>query len=448
MSYIKKNLPTLIILWLALIISSCSKILDEKPDRSITTISNIKDLLAILRDYDRINNFGASLADIGVDEYALSSSAYANLDVESQNACRWDKDTKIDAWTSPYIVIYYANLVLQGLEQTEDGSSSERDNARGQALFFRAFAFYQLAQIYCKPYSESAQTDLGIPLRITPNVEEKIARSTVSETYARIIKDAEGAIALMPMDNDAINVPDKLVCFGFLARVYLSMRDYTNAEKYASLYLSESPDLIDFNTLDTLANPSFSTDNTESVFLAFYGGSRIPAPSTTVNPFLFNSYNENDLRRKVLFIVNHDGSVNYKGSYEGREGYVGYCGIATNEIYLIRAECLVRRDMIDGGLADLNRLLSHRYIDEKFIPETAASKEDALELVLHERWKELLFRSSKWSDLRRLNLEGANISLQREIDGITYTLPPNDKRWVWLIPDEVIRLSGIQQNER
>ncbi len=67
----------------------------------------------------------------------------------------------------------------------------------------------------------------------------------------------------------------------------------------------------------------------------------------------------------------------------------------------------------------------------------AIDAEEAKVKVLQERRKELIFRGTRWSDLRRLNLEGAGIGLNRIINGVTYTLPPNDARWVMLIPREV-----------
>jgi hypothetical protein len=68
---------------------------------------------------------------------------------------------------------------------------------------------------------------------------------------------------------------------------------------------------------------------------------------------------------------------------------------------------------------------------------------------LLERRKELCFRGLRWQDLRRLNKEPEYAkTLTRKIDGITYTLPPNDPKYVFPIPPNVIALSGMQQNPR
>lgn len=75
------------------------------------------------------------------------------------------------------------------------------------------------------------------------------------------------------------------------------------------------------------------------------------------------------------------------------------------------------------------------------MPLTASDEEAALELILNERRKELPFRGLRWSDLRRLNKEGYNITLQRKLDK-NYILPPNDRRYVLPIPHTVLNLNG------
>jgi len=55
-------------------------------------------------------------------------------------------------------------------------------------------------------------------------------------------------------------------------------------------------------------------------------------------------------------------------------------------------------------------------------------------------------RTLRYTDLKRLNKEGANITLTRFIKGQTYTLLPNDPRYALPIPDDVIQVSGMPQN--
>jgi hypothetical protein len=99
---------------------------------------------------------------------------------------------------------------------------------------------------------------------------------------------------------------------------------------------------------------------------------------------------------------------------------------------------------------DLNNLLSFRYLTGTFVPLTASGPEQALDLVLTERRKELVFRGSlRWTDLRRFNKDlNLQVTVTHIINGTTYTLPPNDPRYAMPIPDQEVQLTGIPQNPR
>jgi hypothetical protein len=101
-------------------------------------------------------------------------------------------------------------------------------------------------------------------------------------------------------------------------------------------------------------------------------------------------------------------------------------------------------------MTDLNRLLQTRWRIGTFTPLTSTDAGDALQQILHERRKELLFRGIRWTDLRRLDKDPQTATtLTRIVNGITYTLPPNDPRWVLPIPDYVLYFNPqMQQNIR
>ncbi|WP_411274200.1 hypothetical protein [Daejeonella sp.] len=63
--------------------------------------------------------------------------------------------------------------------------------------------------------------------------------------------------------------------------------------------------------------------------------------------------------------------------------------------------------------------------------------------------KELLFRGTRWTDLRLLNPNSQfAVTLNRTINNQQAMLQANDKRFVLPIPDVEVQLSGIEQNER
>jgi hypothetical protein len=124
-------------------------------------------------------------------------------------------------------------------------------------------------------------------------------------------------------------------------------------------------------------------------------------------------------------------------------------------MYLIRAECLARGGDKTAAMNDLNTLLRARWAKDPitgaslYVDQTAIDADNALRIILNERRKELVLRATRWIDLRRLNQDPRfAITLTRNIAGQIYTLPPNDKKYVYPIPDNEIRLSGLQQNPR
>src|SRR3546814_92404 len=142
-----------------------------------------------------------------------------------------------------------------------------------------------------------------------------------------------------------------------------------------------------------------------------------------------------------------DGRITFKGSYSGINGF--FVGLATDELWLIRAECRIRIGDFEGGISDLNHLLRHRMDNRYFEPVAPNNVENALDRILMERRKELFFRGVRWEDLRRLNKDDRTAStIRRKVGGQLYELPSDDPRWVWPIPDNVVDLSGLQQNPR
>ena len=91
------------------------------------------------------------------------------------------------------------------------------------------------------------------------------------------------------------------------------------------------------------------------------------------------------------------------------------------------------------ALNDINTLLIKRWNkNSQYVPFVSNNQKEVLDKVLLERRKELIFRGLRWTDLRRLNKEGANIIQTRSIDGQNYSLQPNDLRYVFPLPPDVM----------
>lgn len=430
---------------------SCKKYLDEKPRQDLAIPTTLSDLQAVMNN-PQLNSSSPGYLELVADNFYLTTATWNGAEVEERTNYVWDKNAiTADAytWNEAYAVIYNANFVLDYLPNISFDKSEQAlyNNVNGTAHFWRAFMFHQLSQLFSKPYSESADTDAGIILRLTSAIGVASKRSTVKEAYDQIIADLKIAASSLPVNSPSTMRPNKAAAYGELARVYLSMRDYTNAGLYADTCLKLYNTLLDYNTISIL--PGFEK-NPEILLFSYEGRltTVMNSPSNcNIDTTLYKLYGNGDLRKTVFFTTTGNNS-RWKGSYANNFNiYSIFDGIATDEIYLIRAECYAKEGKKDEAMADLNTLLRKRW-NNTFTDLSATDDADALNKVRIERRKELLFRGLRWSDLRRYNLENANISLVRNVNNTTYTLPPGDLRWVLLIPTIEITRSGIAQNPR
>lgn len=437
--------------------------LNKKSSKADIIPSTVDDLQALLDNTDVMNIGYPAVGVIGADNsYVLDQVATTSGLVSERNAYKWAEDIYEGTllapdWTSPYQVVEYSNVVLEGIEKIKNVDDARISAVKGAALFFRAFAYYQLAQIYAKQYTEStSSSDLGLPLKISADVNDLPQRSTLKETYEQILKDLLEAELLLPEKVSFKTRPSKRAAQGMLAKLYFNMQNYPKAREFASKVLNDNVEFINFNTLSTTINYPFPTIRNNNPELLFYAETTNYSFNSRQNMAvvkdLLDSYEENDLRRKVFYKSNINGTVNFGGRYTG--GAAFFCGIAVNETVLIRAESSARMNKVQEALNDLNLLLKNRWKKENgistYVNKVANNAEEALSLIISERRKELPFTGNlRWEDLRRLNLNPeAAKTLTRSIAGKIFTLTPNSVRYVFPIPPVEMNLHPLIQNLR
>ncbi|WP_293297342.1 RagB/SusD family nutrient uptake outer membrane protein [Pedobacter sp. UBA4863] len=438
--------------------------LDVKRQKSDVVPKSLKDLQAVLDNTTSMNKNFIQLTVLGTDNISVTD---ANLSASSEierNTYIWNKDIfngqMNGDWTVSYTRVAYTNIVLDALTKivVDDRNRSNYNNVKGSALFYRAFVFYELLQMFAKPYDAgTAATDLGIPLRQTSDINAPSLRANLQKCYDQITEDLTLAIGLLPETPLYLTRPSSISARALLAKVYLTMGNYTLAGDYANRALQKSSTLVDFNstTISTALPyrfPTFRACIPEIIFYAEAGlylttGAYVSGTGN-VDASLYESYDDHDLRKSIFYQNYGGGKVKFQGTYTGTTQ--NFSGLATNEIYLIRAECYARNNNTTLAMADLNTLMNKRYATGSFSKLVASTPEEALTLILRERRKELPFTAQiRWEDLRRLNKDSRYAKqLQRIFSGQTYTLPPNDRRYVFPIPDLEIQTYGIPQNVR
>lgn len=434
-------------------ITGCEKFLDEKTSTTLSTPKTIKDLQGLLDTYYLINEVDPSSSEVSAGEFYVTDTDFGTRSVTDQRLYTWQNDhvmpAQVNDWYYSYSLIYRCNNVLENVAHitANNLNTLEIDNIKGQALFHRAKAYLQAVNIWAKAYDPTtAAAELAVPIRANVNFNEQTKRATLQQNYDVIIGDLKNAIAFLPDRQVHVMRPSKAAAAGLLARAYLWMGDYANALVYANMCMAIKSDLIDFNGLNATATQPIAQFNTEVLMASRTTNLPIIAASRAkVLPELYHSYLPNDLRKVVYFRDNGNGSYTFKGSYDGSTIY--FSGVATDEVYLTRAECLARLGNVGDALKDLNALLRKRYKTGLFVDYAITDQQAVVHLILAERRKELLFRGLRWADIKRLNRDGAGISLTRTVAGKIYTLPALSARFAIPIPDDVIMLSGIEQNK-
>jgi hypothetical protein len=452
---VKVQIILLAAISLNILMVSCKTYLDVKPDKKLVQPSTLQDAQALLDNFFMNANY-PMLGPEGDDDYYLLDADFNRMPAPIQKRYTWQSDAVVNDydWSTMYQNILYANMALETVLQVPINSENRNDWERiqGSALFFRAYNLYWTAMYFAVPYDESiAATSPGVPMRLTSDVNEKLARGTLKQTFDQILKDMQQSLLLLPLTVDPVSRPSKAAAYGFMARVYTTMRNYAKAGDYADSCLQLKSDLLNYNDVNALAATPFKNFNKEVIFHSEGSPSRATySPTAKTDTAIYALYDSNDLRKKIFFSLNSNGTHSFKGSYAGSNYYdIPFNGIATDEMYLLRAECFARNNELEKAIADVNTLLSNRYATGTYVPKDAASQQAVLKMILTERRKELVGRGLRWADLRRLNFEpNFQKTLVRKENGQTFQLPPNDARYTFAIPSAVIKQNGWEQNER
>ncbi|MEO7214932.1 RagB/SusD family nutrient uptake outer membrane protein [Mucilaginibacter sp.] len=450
---------------IALMLIGCKKqddFLNTKPNQALETLTSLSDVSKLLNNEDVFNRYSdPGIGEIASDDLYIQDSAFGSLSLSiERNAYMWANkmydatSTQVADWNNPYEIVYYANTVLDALPGIgiTGGNQDQYNQIKGAALFYRSFAFYNLVQTFAMPYdAANSGNQPGIPLRLTSDINSRPQRASESECYNQIVSDLKTSINLLPVIPAYKTQPSQPAANALLARIYLAMGNYPSALQYANACLDKFNTLSDYNTLTSTPTAISNNYIAEDIYhctMVNYSPIAVRR-SAYIDSALYGSYSPNDLRKTKFFTI-LDGLPQYPrfvGSYDFKNSK--YSGLAADEVFLIKAECLVRSGDISNGMSALNTLLVKRWKTGTFVPLTASGQDEALKLVLLERRKELLWRGIRWTDLRRLNKEnGYNISIKRLINATSYILAPNDVKYAFPIPDIEIQLGGLTQNPR
>lgn len=154
-----------------------------------------------------------------------------------------------NVWTNIFSQIFTANAVLKGINpETEDPTEQFY---MAQALAYRAFDYFYLAQLYQFNYVGN-QSKPCVPIVTDANDEEVsiaggVARSTVEEVYAQILSDINTAISLLKNTSvkpETGRAGKKFIslatAYGIRARINLTMQNWAAAAEDAAAAINNT----------------------------------------------------------------------------------------------------------------------------------------------------------------------------------------------------------------
>lgn len=353
-------------------------------------------------------------------------------------------------WSNLYKQIYVANEILAGVMDSQNGTEAQKLSVAAEARVHRAFAYFALANQYAPVYDPAkAETQDGLPLLLTPDLFQDLNRVSLSRVYGQIIEDLETAIENLTDKPTFNHHPSKLAAYALLSRVYLTMRDFQEAGRYADMALSLNPHVHHLEDFVDQSLPRLIDD--EEVILSKTSAGFIRGP---INPELVALYDNEDLRLQLFLGLETNTLQGYeylKPRANGNFYYNAYVGLSSPEIYLNRAEVYARANDIEKTVETLNALREKRFRTVDYQALTVSDiEQDPLQAVINERRREFVGTDIRWYDMRRLTLDDTYFKpIVRTFNGDTFTLNANSPRLVYPIDLDVLRFNPeIGQNPR
>lgn len=374
-----------------------------------------------------------------------------------------------NSWKSYYTLIKGCNVVLDYADEMK-GSEKDRTEMKGQARALRAYYYQKLVSIYCQAYSAGNPDQLlGVPLITSSHVSDQYpTRATLRETCdfieSEYLRAAEELKDFVPTTKYRIT---KTAAYGLLSRHYLFTEEWDKLLTVANQTINEGPSLTNFdqlrssymNVYDVSASPevvwNYSGRFSGSEFIDGTNLVSGRAHPYNVSKELIALFERNDRRCDPSqydnnYITSSSTLCRYGAKTSLNNRVDGEHGLRMAEVYLNRAEAYARTGDVQRAMNDLNTLRETRYRAGTYTELTATNADDALQKIIEERRRELLWEDGfRWIDIKRLGLSVTHVYIDANGSETTYTLPANSPLYALPIPQDAIsKNKNLVQNPR
>ncbi|MCX2451595.1 RagB/SusD family nutrient uptake outer membrane protein [Pedobacter sp. PLR] len=483
-----KNLHKLYLPLGVLILSfgSCKKeYLDVQPTNLvdtkavfITTANAMSALNGIHRSlyiqYSRQEEGGQGSVNLNVDY--MGNDLVNSVSTTAHNVYKWVSHKNATNGTNNYFYTFYyriienANMIIDGIDAA-DGTEATKKLIKGEALAYRAWAHFVLVQTFGKRYDKgAANTQAGIPIKISSILDAGLPRSSVEEVYKQINADLDASILLLTgaTARTAKSHLDLSVAKGLKARVALTQGLWAVAAQNAAearpgyTLMSNADYLKGFNSLSNsewMWGSAQQEDQTTFFYSFFaymgtYASTANRSNPKRINSALYTKIAATDVRKglwdptgtNTAFPIPAQGIrstyMQRKFTNAGTTSIGDVVNMRVAEMYLIEAEAKAHLAVEGNAGENINAqnalftLAKNRDASYVLSTNTGAA---LLNEILIQRRVELWGEGFGFFDLKRLNLPvdrtGGNATLA--ISGVL-TVPAGGNEWQWSIPQAEI----------
>jgi starch-binding outer membrane protein, SusD/RagB family len=486
---IMRNIFKITIAFVLLLTIGCSKeFLDPVPQTSLSDLSvfDTKDRVVAQVNgmYARMKS-GAYLGgryfvyhDVRADNFIPKSSnlvtnfaSWNHTEVSSTNEVQ-------NLWGAIYAAVNSINVFYDGLVAAWDGGAldgkitqAEYDQFKSEALTLRAMCYFDLLQLYAKPYNQGTGANPGVPLRLTAQKSAEgndLARSTVAEVYAQILKDLNEAepLAISAYTTDLLNTTriHKNTIVAYKTRVYLHMQDWAKVVSESAKIVSATAPFTASSGVAFVLDPSFTKifetpyTSKESIFSMPMTTTNGPGTQNglphyysylssesyyliTGSGSVYATMDATDVRKTSLYL---SGTNYFITKFPDYTTLTNYCPVMRYaEVLLNRAEALVRAGgaVTQEAIDLLNAVRTRSFATGAYTPASFAAASDFYTAILLERDMEFLGEGIRTMDLMRLSLpfpakDGGGM-------GVIPVIPSTSIGYIWPIPANELSLNKL-----
>ncbi|MDB5009503.1 MAG: RagB/SusD family nutrient uptake outer membrane protein, partial [Mucilaginibacter sp.] len=225
------------------LLTSCKKFLEVQPQLQVDQLQAITNAGSAATAVNGMFNTLASNGYYGSNFPALSYLAGGDIQWTGSQSDPSEINKHLTsatngyvltAWTTIYKTIASANYIIANVPKVVDPlfTTAARNQYLGEAYFIRALSYFDLARGW-------GGVQLILNPTLLPSDNTGIPRSSLTDTYAQVLKDLNTAETLVPTTVNRNRVTQKTV-WALKARLYLYTQQWALAEQYASQVISDT----------------------------------------------------------------------------------------------------------------------------------------------------------------------------------------------------------------